>query len=331
MLYILILLFQINKTIKDSFKKNLRLELFKLSPAGPVGPPFGTEKGKQWHTLIDDYVEGKRNDGGKAVDSLFKNLDGILGIKILSSKFTLHGYTRSASKNESSTEVNFWDGEADAIGFYYNEERSEHEYVIIEWKTMQSLLDFWESRDTLGHHLHQGLAYAKLLQVHLELSYLPSVLLVGISTHNGSDVQSGLFWDYPDRCKEVINDHFRWSTEQPEPLSLRMYGNKSRLFIPQKVKSSQNGDPLSLPADTRLRDIFNEDATIGDLTKALGSDIGSLTVISDPNLKKNDAHLNPTGKQVDEPRQELPSLCERSSPAENVKEEDVADEKSQSS
>ena len=51
-------------------------------------------------------------------------------------------------------------------------------------------------------YLHQGL-YAKLLQLHLKLDYLPSVLLVPISSDNDSDVRPGLFFLLSRRVQGV--------------------------------------------------------------------------------------------------------------------------------
>lgn len=36
------------------------------------------------------------------------------------------------SESELSPEVYFWQGEADAIGWYYNKKRGQYEYVIVD-------------------------------------------------------------------------------------------------------------------------------------------------------------------------------------------------------
>ena len=149
-----------------------------------------------------------------------------LCIEILNSNFYLYGFMYSES--ELSPEVYFWQGEADAIGWYYNKKRGQYEYVIVDWRVKRDLLHFWVSDDTFGMYLHQGLLYAKLLQVLLKLDYLPSVLIAPISDENECVVQLGLFSDYPDECEKLINDDFCWHGNVPESLSQKIYAKASQ-------------------------------------------------------------------------------------------------------
>lgn len=145
-----------------------------------------------------------------AAESLFEILEDKMNINPIESEFPLNGYMKS--KSGLSSEVYYWQGNADAIGLWYNKKRKRFEYVIVDWKVTHDLPSFWDSSQTFRVHLHQCLVYAKLLQIHLNLDYLPSVLIVSISNDNGKDVQFGHFFDYPHECKKRINDDFAWYT-----------------------------------------------------------------------------------------------------------------------
>ncbi|KAJ7331253.1 hypothetical protein OS493_020038 [Desmophyllum pertusum] len=106
------------------------------------------------------------------------------------------------SKEKLSPEVYFWRGDADAIGWGYNKERKQYEYVIVDWKVQRDLLDFWEKSEAYGKFLHQCLVYATLLQLQLDLDYLPAILIVPISSDSGQHIYPGLFLDYPDDCNK---------------------------------------------------------------------------------------------------------------------------------
>ena len=95
---------------------------------------------------------------------------------------------------------NFWDGRADAIGLL--EEEGEYKYVIVDWKGKESTWhSFWELGEKPSvlyrDHLTQCLVYARLLQMHLSLDYLPPILLVPFNSDK-EYMHPRLFTDYPD-------------------------------------------------------------------------------------------------------------------------------------
>ena len=262
--------FQMSKNIKDSLRNHLDVKTIPFITAGPTRTR-GDALGNVWHKLLRDTLKEK-----KMTEYRTKHTISILelGIEILNSNFYLYGFMYSES--ELSPEVYFWQGEADAIGWYYNKKRGQYEYVIVDWRVKRDLLHFWVSDDTFGMYLHQGLLYAKLLQVLLKLDYLPSVLIAPISDENECFVQLGLFSDYPDECKKLINDDFCWHGNVPESLSQTIYA-KASLFDQIVCFESPIG------ANVLLRCIFRENATVGDLLEALGPTTRSLTLIPDQN------------------------------------------------
>lgn len=140
-----------------------------------------------------------------------------------------------------------WQGNADAIGWY------DGKYVIVDWKVVE-LQGYWDkNKDAFGTHLHQCLVYARLLQCHMKLDYLPYILIVPIDGFTGRDVYPGLFKDYPEECKHEM-ESFKWSVEKPDTslmINLKEYGN---IF---KAQSSLDG--LN---DKKLTDLFKKDTTM---------------------------------------------------------------------
>ena len=170
----------------------------------------------------------------------------------------LSGFAFTTDEN-SMPEFNFWDGRADAIGLL--KEEDEYKYVIVDWKSTGSRLNvFWEHGDAgmrsthYRDHLTQCLVYARLLQMHLSLPYLPPILLVPFNSER-EYMHPRLFTDYPDESKQAI-EKYQWSPDPP----LRI--NKGS---PLK-NTTQVG---LLRGDTKLIAAFDGDATVDDLCKAL--------------------------------------------------------------
>ena len=144
---------------------------------------------------------------------LLQEIFKTFGIYLLESRFPLYGY--ASDETGALPNVYFWHGEADAIGWYKND-KGKGRYVIVDWKVLD-ILDFWErNKDAYGKYLHQCLIYARLLQLHMKLNYLPHILIVPISSITGKDIHPALFWSYPKECKEAIKG-LKWSVTLPEP------------------------------------------------------------------------------------------------------------------
>ena len=118
-------------------------------------------------------------------------------------------------KTEESPKIFLWQGDADAVG-RYKDSSGKEKYVIVDWKVLD-VLEFWKKNtDAYGKYLHQCLVYARLLQLHLELDYLPHILIAPINGVTGNEIYPALFCDYPEKCTDQI-DSFEWSTTVPKP------------------------------------------------------------------------------------------------------------------
>lgn len=202
--------------------------------------------------------KGETQEVDLAAQSVLGTLTEKFKIRWLDSDFKLHGYMYS---KEEPPEVYLWKGDADAVG-WYEDSPEEGRYVIVDWKVCDILM-FWKKNvNAYGKFLHQCLIYARLLQLHLKLNYLPHILIVPISGITGQDIHPGLFCDFPKECKEMINS-FEWSTTPPKPPATKKISAKWPLFKP-------NLEAKKVDKDKLLTEIFKEGAKVSDLLEMLG-------------------------------------------------------------
>lgn len=194
---------------------------------------------------------------------LISSIEEQHNLYFLDSKFPLFGFMREVPTNEKKhPKLYLWQGEADAIAG----SDKLHKHVIVEFKVVDNLSDYWQKKtDLCGKHLHQCLVYAKLLQLHMKLPYLPPSLIVVIHKVTGKEGYFALFEDYPQECYEKL-DEYEWFTEQPSKRPLRIV-NTDKLL--QEMYENRVG---VFPPDTRLTDIFAMNATVKDLLDSLGYD-----------------------------------------------------------
>ena len=240
--------------------------------------------GRVWDTLLSKWI--KENPGDEDCIGSFRSMGAFMSssaiwspervaqdlifsiekqhnLSFFDSKFPLFGFMRDVATNEKKhRKLSLWQGEADAIAYSWKLKK----YVIVDFKVVDNLLDYWQKKtDLCGKHLHQCLVYAKLLQLHMKLPYLPPSLIVVIHKVTGKEGYFALFEDYPQECYEKL-DEYEWFTEQPSKGSLRIV-NTDKLL--QGMYKNRAG---VFPPDTRLTDIIAPNATVKDLLDSLGYD-----------------------------------------------------------
>ena len=251
--------------------------------------------GQQWDKLLSDYIKNPTVTtllgpvSGIRISSLFSRyltrpveeelLDTILRIicdkspfgelEFLESKFSLFGFMRNRATDEKKTpKLYLWQGDADAIAY----SKKVGKYIIVDFKVVDNLSYYWQKKtDLCGKHLHQCLVYAKLLQLHMNLNYLPPSLIVVIDRVTGFQGFFPLFADYPKECKDKL-DEYDWSIEQPGKLPLKMAKNDKLLR-----EGAHDG---VVPFDKKLKEIFKETATVRDLLEALHLDYDALEIVT---------------------------------------------------
>lgn len=230
-----------------------------VEEAGPT-KNSSNRPGIEWDKILSTRIENReaepRSDSEKAAKALIgaverTKFDG-KRIKMIHSHFPLYGFMLEKEKKNPF----LWQGEADAIGWY------DGKYVIVDWKVLE-LQSYWnDNKDTFGTHLHQCLVYARLLQCHMELDYLPYILIVPIDGFTGRDVYPGLFTDYPKECKHLM-ESFKWSVEKPDTsLMINLNAGNENIF-----KEQPQLDCIDAKKDKKLSDLFKEGTTMKDVIK----------------------------------------------------------------
>ena len=226
--------------------------------------------GHEWDALLSNWIKRNRFPvhpispsqtlQEKVAASLISNVELQHDLTFLYSKFPLFGFMREVAKDQKKhPKLYLWQGEADAIAYSCTLEK----YVIVDFKVVDNLLDYCEKKtDLCGKHLHQCLVYAKLLQLHMKLHYLPPCLIVVIHKVTGKEGYFALFKDYPEECYKKL-DGYEWFIEQPPKRPLKIH-NPEKLLDPIYIFNND------ITRDTLLKDLFfNSGATVKDLFEDL--------------------------------------------------------------
>lgn len=244
-------LLQITKKVKESFPNQ---KIYKELPKKGLNEK-GAEAGKKWDIILRKCIvdaAGMKDEEKEVAMGVIDTIKGeFQGFKFVQSDIPIYGFM---TKKGSQT-ISFWNGRIDAIGWYKNN------CVIVEWKVVE-LLDFWEKNThAYGLYLHQCLVYARLLKEHLKLTQLPYIMIVPIDNITGKSIHLGLFTDYPQECKDKLEE-YDWSIvkpiEKPETLTIT-HGN----LINKKFKECK-----VVAGKMKLHDLFASEATVEDLRKA---------------------------------------------------------------
>ena len=259
--------------MKEAMKDEFRTHLEKLGvitsfqqegSSQSHGPPYDTALGKYWHEILRKKLNQEKIEEGAddiLAGQLIDKLKELYKITLIEPEFLLYGYVYN--KTRTASYVYLWKGvKADAIGWHHKEKK----YVIVDYKVVDFVKPFWTTPEAYGKFLHQCLVYARLLQLHMKLEYLPPILLVPISNNDACDIHPGLFLNYPDGCKRAINADV-WSVTLPKPpLKIKAHLKPSK----KNIKSGPVNEEML------LKDLFAAEAKVKDLIKAF--DLNSLVV-----------------------------------------------------
>ena len=281
---------------KDEFRKNLYTNDGASTPKAAhtqktkrgSGAATGTTAGQKLHLALNNHIKNQSEkltpqllqsvkDIVKEVELIFPNYEKSKPkkeikndnpnpknnnpkeqweLELLQSEFPLVGYMIREIKNERP-EIYYWKGDADAIGWYKDN------YVIIDWKVVNAP-KFWEHPDAYGKHLHQCLAYAWLLKLHLELPKLPYIIIVPIDESTQKVIEPGLFYDFPKECTDKL-DEYKWSTTFDQS-KLKVPMSLPRDLIQDNVKLDDND---FVDTSIKLDKLFKSGCTMDDLLVAL--------------------------------------------------------------
>jgi hypothetical protein len=236
-----------NDDIKNKFRPNQdTFGAYTLGIRWTPKPVLHTNAklGSEWDNLLNKYIKDKvlaprKKETARILTDYLK--EKLHGLTFIDSQFPLYGYM----KNNEDSKCYLWQGRADAIALM------DGKYVIVDWKVVSNIEEYWErDANAFGKHLHQCLVYSRLLKLHLELDYLPQILIVPI---HGKRFRPGLFRDYPQQCKDKVYS-FTWSMKLIETAI-----DLNNSIFNQTLRAEEVTD------DMLLTELFEESAKLKNL------------------------------------------------------------------
>ena len=265
-----------NITVKERLRpreaSNKPLE-DKQDKGGQTTPSTPQKKGQEIHQMLADQINKGRRDGigGK----MLKEIERQFGCTFIQAEVSISGYAVG-----NKTQVDFWSGTMDAVAFRRSEEDVLQVFVV-DWKTTsktdcQQLENWWTNATNFKEPLYQCLVYRELLQAHLKHSKLNAnvgIILVPIHQNDPELSIPGLCVDFKIMDNMLLLDKLKdlqWCSVLDESSFAYTIKLPCKLF-------KESFDPAVVVAettnilkgDTRLKDIFNDNATVEDLRQVL--------------------------------------------------------------
>lgn len=228
-------------------------------------------RGQEIHQKLRILInEGK---GDATTVEMLKEMKDKFGCDFIKADVGISGYAV-----KSKTEVDVWSGKMDAVAI--RRKNGVLEVFVVEWKTtkaeLQVITDWWEGATHFKKSLYQCLVYRELLRAHLkhnDVNAKVGIILVPIHQKHPEIIYPGLCLDFQRMRDNFLLqrlEDFEWRAGFDKPIYVHDIKLPSELlkesFNPAfYVDKSTN----TLKDDTRLKDILNDDATVGDLWRFL--------------------------------------------------------------
>ena len=260
-----------------------------ISPRGRLRPRDASNKPREDKTHKNPQKEGQKLHRMFA-DQIKKHRDGITGEMLNEIEFQFRCKFIQAGVNVSGYAVTntsafpllyFWSGEMDAVAFRRSGE-DDLQVFVVDWKTTtktkSSDLDpeWWTRAGNFKGPLYQCLVYRELLQAHLKRNHLKAnvgIILVPIHQNYPELSVPGLCVDFKRMDEMGLLDklrEFQWLPVLDDSVFALTIKLPCKLFK-ESFDPADSVDKTTniLKGDTRLKDIFNDNATVADLCQVL--------------------------------------------------------------
>lgn len=241
----------------------------------------GGEIHQEFKILIN---EGK---GDATTGEILKEIKDKFGCDFIKAGVPISGY---AVKRK--TEVYIWSGKMDAVAI--RRKNGDLEVFVVEWKTTDNLYtvgtNWWEGATHFKNSLYQCLVYRELLRAHLKHNVVNAkvgIILVPIHQKYPVIICPGLCLDFQKMRENLLLERleeFEWRAGFDKSIYVHDIKLPRKLFKESLIPAFYVDESTNtFKEDTRLKDILNDDATVGDLCRFLG-----LPFIKRENIKKED-------------------------------------------
>ena len=294
--------------MKDSFDLKLidltdiKTQIAEQTKGGQTTQSTPQKKGQDIHRMLAEKIKEKNKKKNKKkntdiVDELLKRMESELTCTFIKAEVSISG---SAVKGKK---VDYWSGQIDAIAIRENEVP---EVFVVDWKTSEAnaevTSEWWTKATNFKRPLYQCLVYRELLQAHFKhhgVNAKVGIILVPLHQTHLETICPGLCLDFQKMDKEHLLDglnKFEWHAVLDESSFFHTIKMPCKLirdsFDPADyVDESTN----ILKDDTPLKDMLNDDATVGDLRKLL--DLPLIKVESIKKEEKTNEELEEVNKK----------------------------------
>lgn len=227
------------------------------------------KRGQEIHQKLKILInEGK---GDATTGEILKEIKDKFGCDFIKADVSISSY---AVKRE--TGVYIWSGRMDAVAI--RRKNGVLEVFVVEWKTNDTVeTDWWEWPKNFKNSLYQCLVYRELLWAHLkhnDVNAEVGIILVPIQQKYPEIIYPGLCLDFQKMREDLLLkrlDEFEWCAGFDKSISVHDIKLPRKLFKESLIPAFYVDESTNtFKEDTHLKDILNDDATVGDLCRFLG-------------------------------------------------------------
>lgn len=249
----------------------------KQDKGGQTAPSTPQEKGQESHRMLANLIKEGRRDGTRG--KMLKEIENEFHCEFIKAEVYISGYGVTKKTYFGSRFLDFWSGKMDAVAFRESGE-DVLEVFVVDWKTTDqndpSDPQWWANATNFKIPLYQCLVYRELLQAHLKRSKLKAnvgIILVPIHQNDLELSRPGLCVDFERmdemRLLDKLKD-FQWLPDLDDSVFVYTIKLPCKLFKESFDPADGVHETTStLKGDTRLKDIFSDNATVADLRQVL--------------------------------------------------------------
>lgn len=236
-------------------------------------PSSPQAKGNRIHKTFANKINNDSRDGTEG--EMLKEIENEFGCELVQAEVSISGY----AVHTLNTQVHFWSGKMDAVAIRRTPEGVLQVFVV-DWKTtMKSdvsgiINQWWNSAQNFKNPLYQCLVYRELLQAHMKsLNAQVGIILVPFHQSQPKISCPGLCVDFKKmeerRLLQKLNE-FKWLSVFEESINVHTIKLPCKLFNESFDTAVYVDESTNiLKAETRLKDILNDNATVADLLQVL--------------------------------------------------------------
>lgn len=233
--------------------------------------------GIKYHVRLSKRINEDRRDGkeGKMLEMIEKKFR----CQFIQAEVRISGCAVKTQDSFEKLTVDFWSGNMDAVAI--RRKKGGLEVFVVDWKTSaktdEQLIDkWWKNSTNFKNPLYQCLVYRELLQAHFKRNGVDAkvgIILVPFHQSHPEIIRPGLCVNFR-RMEKLLLDglkKFQWFAVPDEAFYVHTIKMPCKLIKDSLNPADYEDESTNnLKGDTRLKDIFNDNATVDDLCLSLG-------------------------------------------------------------